>query len=660
MRRPWGVGLLALCVGLGALAPPAPAAPSRPADLSVVGGEGWHADNRFSLTWSAPPSGEPPPTAVHYRVSDAIGTVLRQGRQSWFETAIGPLEAGRTPGAYTAEVWFEDATGVQGPAAAVPLRFDDARPSGVSLGPVPDWIGRPDLPLRVRLGHPGQPLPLSGIRGYAAADDANPSGSACRAADRCDLTETTLIGGIGDDELAITEPPEGTSHLHVVAVSGAGMTSAASHATLHVDTVDPVTRIAGVPPSWTNRAVGLEAVASDATSGMDATGHGPPPFVAIRVDDGAPAIALGHSVATNVIGEGAHRVAYYARDAAGNADDGATVGGVRDPEPEAAWVRIDRTPPRVVFPNSQDPADPELIRAPIADPLSGPDPARGWIGVRRAGGGKAYERLRAAPATNGELRARWDSDSMPLGDYEFAALAYDTAGNSTLTTTRADGSPMVLANPLKTTTKLSGAFRRALGRTIRYARRVQVHGRLIAGVHTPLAGAPVRVIERFDPGAHQAIHDSTVRTDSVGRFSFRTPRGPSRTIELVYPGSRTLTRSSARALRLRVRGRVHLRTSSGSAVVGGRPLVFRGRVMAAPGTIPEDGMPVRLQFRLGHSPWSAFRTIQADRRGRFRYAYRFSNDDSRGARFQFRAYIPAQDNWPYEPAGSRPVIVRGR
>jgi hypothetical protein len=52
--------------------------------------------------------------------------------------------------------------------------------------------------------------------------------------------------------------------------------------------------------------------------------------------------------------------------------------------------------------------------------------------------------------------------------------------------------------------------------------------------------------------------------------------------------------------------------------------------------------------------------VQTDPRGRFRYAYSFSDDDSRGVRFQFRAFAPAQDGWPYEPAGSRPVVVTGR
>lgn len=659
MRRAWTAALLALCAGLGAHAVPAAAAPPRPANLSVVGGEGWHADRRFSLTWDAPAAAGLP-AAVGYRVSDEAGHVIREGRQSWFEDRLGPLEVAHAPGAYTAEVWFEDAAGAQGPAASVPLRFDDTRPEGVSLGPIPAWIGRADLPLRVDLGHPADPLPPAGIRGYAAAVDDDPSGRPCRVADRCEMTETTLRGGLGDDRLTIAEPPEGLSYLHVAAVSQSGVASPASHAALHVDTVDPVTQLAGVPPGWTNRGVELEATAGDSASGMAATDGGPRPFTAIRVDEGAPAVAFGDRVSAGVIGEGAHRVAYYARDAAGNVDDGASAGGIQDDAPQVAWVRIDRTPPHAAFPDSQDPRDPELIRVAIADPLAGPDPSRGWIGVRPAGSGDAYRRLPAAAPASGELRARWDSDGTPPGSYEFAALAYDAAGNSTLTTSRADGSPMVLANPLKATTKLSGAFRRGRSRTVRYARRVRIHGRLIAGVHTPLAGAPVRVLERLDPGAHPATRESTLRTDAAGRFSFRTPRGPSRTIELAYPGSRTLARSAAPALRLRVGGRVGLRTSSATAAVGGRPLVFRGRVLDSAGAIPKDGMPVRLQFRLGRSPWSAFRTIQTDGRGRFRYAYRFSDDDSRGARFQFRAYVPAQDDWPYEPAGSRPVIVAGK
>ena len=52
--------------------------------------------------------------------------------------------------------------------------------------------------------------------------------------------------------------------------------------------------------------------------------------------------------------------------------------------------------------------------------------------------------------------------------------------------------------------------------------------------------------------------------------------------------------------------------------------------------------------------------MQTDAHGHFRYPYAFSDDDSRGVRFQFRAFAPAQAGWPYEPAASRPVAVTGR
>lgn len=655
------LGPSAVAAALLASAPTAPANPPFPTALNVIGGVGWHAENNFSLSWASPPPSSPPLVAALYRIRDPHGTTLSEGRQNEPEEGTGGLLVPKVPGTYSAEVWFEDAAGEQGPAATVPLHFDDTRPSAIATGQVPEWIGRTAFPLRVRLGHPSGPLPLSGIRGYAGTVDSNPSGSPCSKPDRCSETETTLAGGAEDDELTIATLPEGTSYLHVVAVSGAGMKSPTSgQAALRVDATDPLTRLSGAPADWTSRPVELTASAVDDGSGMSPGGPGSAPFTAIQVDDGVPAIGLGQSVTTNVISEGAHRIAYYARDVAGNVDDGAGGNGVSNHAPRTAWVRIDRTPPDIGFANSQDPGDPDLIRARVVDPLSGPDPKRGWIGIRLAGSDDPFEPLPRAPAPSGELRAHWESDAHPKGTYELRAIGYDAAGNATATTRRANGMPMVLTNPLKATTKLRAAFRRpGSGRIVPYGRSVLVHGRLTTGLSTALDGRPVRVVERFASGAHPAARVSTVTTGPTGSFSIRTPPGPSRTIELAFGGSPILARSTAQTLQLRVRGRVRLRASAGSAQVGGKPLILSGRIAAPAGTFATDGMPVQLQFRLGHAPWSEFRTVQTDSRGRFRYAYSFSDDDSRGARFQFRAYVPAQESWPYEPAASRPVIVRG-
>jgi hypothetical protein len=664
VRRGLAFLLASIAIVLAWTVAEAEAIPPRPADLQVVGGgNAWHADNDFELKWVIPPTGSGQPlVATHYRLRDPDGDVLSGQRIGWVSDGIAALTVPKVPGAYGFEVWFEDSAGSQGPAASEQLRFDDVRPTSIAPDPVTGWIGRTDFPLRLRLGQPSGPFPLSGIRGYAVAIDTSPLNAPCAAGDRCSETETTLRGGAENNTVAINALPDGTSYLHAVAVSGSGMKSPVSgHAFLRVDTTDPVTSLSGAPKGWTNRAAWLVASAADSGSGMAPVGDGPPPFTAIRIDGEPATVERAGPVAAVVINEGVHQVAYYARDAAGNVDDGGGRNGRDNPVPQRAVVRIDRTPPDLAFANSQNPGDPELLRIGIVDSLAGPDSSRGQIGVRRVGSGDRFEPLPLARSSAVELRARWDSDSYPAGDYEFRAVGYDAAGNSAETTRHRNGSPMVLSNPLKATTALSVRFHgNGVQRTVPYGRRVLLSGRLTSGRRTPLRGKPVRVVERFLAGAQAATRTSTAITGADGSFSIRTAPGPSRTIAVAFDGSSTLGRSAGPVLQLGVRSRLQLRASAAVATIGGPPLVFRGRLAASREAIPPTGRPVQLQFRLPGLPWAEFRTVQTDSRGRFRYAYRFSDDDSRGARFQFRAYAPAQEGWPYEPGGSQPVLVRGR
>jgi hypothetical protein len=659
------LGLILL--GLIATWPPcvvsqAHASPPQPTDLQVVGGAfAWNADNRFELKWVNPPGGSLPLAATHYRIRDPQGKVLNESRIGSLSEGIAGLTLPRVPGAYRFEVWLEDAAGNEGPAASEQLRFDNVRPASVEPESVAHWISRAEFPLRVRLGYPDGPPPLSGIRGYAAM--IGPASSTpCAAVDRCTVAEVTLHNGAADNAMRIGMLPEGTNYLHAVAVSGSGMKSPTSgRTTLRVDTTDPITLLSGVPKGWTNRAVWLMASATDAGSGMELAGGGPPPFTAIRLDGGPPATASGGHTAASVIDEGIHRVAYYARDLAGNLNDGGGSNGIANRAPQTAVVRIDRTPPHVAFTNFQNPNEPELLRVRIGDSLSGADSTQGQISLRRAGSSDRFEPLPTARSLTGELRARWDSDSYPPGNYEFRAIGYDTAGNAAVSVRRRNGSSMILSNPLKATTALRVRFHsQALRRTVPYGRRVLLSGSLIGGRRAPLRDKQVRIVERFLTGAHPAMHVSTAMTGSNGSFSMRTTAGPSRTIAVTFDGGPTLGRSASPILELGVRSRVQLRASATTAKIGGPPLIFRGRLVAPRGAIPPTGRLVQLQFRLADLPWAEFRTVQTDSRGRFRYAYRFSDDDSHGARFQFRAYAPAQEGWPYEPGGSRPLLVRGR
>lgn len=678
---------VALATSTGGVVPAADAAPLPPADLHVLGGDGWRADPGFDLEWTNPAPGDAPLLATHYRVRDPQGAEISAGRLDRVSESVAGLAVADAPGVYSAEVWLEDTTGAEGAAASVPVRFDDAVPPTVGVAAMPGWVGRTSFPLRIALGPPLGSPPLAGIRGYAVAIDSVADGAPCAMTGRCSEAETTLPGG-AQGTLEIATLPAGIRHLHVATVSGSGLSSTAAHTTLRIDATDPVTRLAGVPRGWTNRPVALTALAVDDGAGMRHDGQGPAPLTAIRVDGGAPRSAPGSAVGTVVIGEGRHTVAHYARDAAGNVNDGGGANGSANRAPAIAVVRIDRSAPRAAFAASQPAGDPDLIRLRVADPLSGPDLTRGRIEARPAGSGDPFRPLPSAPPGRAELRARWDSDTMPAGIYELRAIAYDMAGNATIARRRRNGTAMLLSSPLKRPTALLAGFggrkltwhrctrrrgrrrcrretiasfdRRPAGRTVPYGRGVRLGGRLTSATGEPVVGAAVQLTERFAKASGAGSRTSTARTGPDGVFLARLAPGPSRVVAVGFAGDRRLVRAVARNLRLRVRSRVRMRASTRVAAVGGDPLVFRGRVAALPGGIPGDGLSVQLQFRLPGLPWTEFRTARTDERGRFRYAYRFSDDDSRGARFLFRAHVPAQGEWPYEPGSSRPLAVRGR
>jgi hypothetical protein len=171
---------------------------------------------------------------------------------------------------------------------------------------------------------------------------------------------------------------------------------------------------------------------------------------------------------------------------------------------------------------------------------------------------------------------------------------------------------------------------------------------------------PILVRERFAAGSHPAERMTTALTGSRGRFALRLRPGPSRTVEASFAGTLTLTRSRARPNRVRTASGEARSATAPAARIGGRPILFRGVVRTRGATIPPDGKTVHLQFRLPAVPWTDFRTLVTDSRGRFRYAYAFTDPASREVRFEFRAVAAAQSAWPYLPAASRAIAVTGR
>ncbi|MET0559794.1 MAG: hypothetical protein ABW065_14180 [Solirubrobacterales bacterium] len=626
-------------------------APTRVANLRLAGGSGWHADNSFRLDWdleAAP--GAVPIAAIHYRVR------YPDGRDAVAERTLPRVlrvESIHLPadGAYTAEVWAVDANGLSSARASIAVLLDQARPGTTRPLPPSGWIAG-EAATHLRLSHPEGPEPPSGLRGYAISIDADPAGTPCAGVGRCSDPETDLRGGIGDDSLVLAGLPEGHLFIHAVAVSGSGMSSeAVGTAPIWVDATAPRVSLAGVPSGWVIGPTAILADASDGLSGM--TADGPlGPFTSIAIDGGTPTVAAGGSARVLVSGNGIHRVEVRARDAAGNLS-------VRAGNPPlTATVKIDGTPPSVAFANRPDPEDPERVEALAADTLSGVSGRRGTIAVRPA---RSRQRFAPLPTSveSGRLLARWDPDAHPTGSYEFQATAYDEAGNSASTVLRGNGTRMTVVSSEKSRTSLHAGFGRRFAASLETpcGHGAELSGSLTTANGSPLAGEEVVLAEALDGGTATA-RTRSLRTAADGSFTAQLGPGPSRRLLLTFAGSRGRAPSSAPPLRLESRACVTLRASTPQARIGGRPVIFSGRV-GPPGAPPSANVPVALQFRLPGLPWSEFRTVTTNRRGRFRYPYAFADDDSRGAHFQFRAVVAAHDGWPYATGTSRPVAVTG-
>jgi hypothetical protein len=118
--------------------------PDPPKSLAVAGGDGWRANNDFTVTWtSTPPKVGAPVAGAEWDLCPTPTTAgpCTHGSANGADlTSLTHLKL-PAPGAYTLKLWLRDSAGNEDQRLAAPpvtLRYDDASPSLAFLAPDPN------------------------------------------------------------------------------------------------------------------------------------------------------------------------------------------------------------------------------------------------------------------------------------------------------------------------------------------------------------------------------------------------------------------------------------------------------------------------------------------------------------------------------------------
>jgi hypothetical protein len=361
-----------------------------------------------------------------------------------------------------------------------------------------------------------------------------------------------------------------------------------------------------------------------------------------------------------VPGPGDWTLQVWREDAAGNSNPGYASVPVH--------LRYDPVPPLPVF-EPESFADPTRVSVAVLDAHSGL--AGGEIEMRRQG----TSTWTALPTRRevARLTTRIDDSKFAAGIYELRSRAVDAAGNEATTQRRSDGSPMILTLPLRFDAVMRTGFvrsrtvrkvirrhgrRRAVHRHVRrlvpvirarVGRRLRIRGSIRNPDGQPIGGAPIYVYSTT--GVLPSTLAGFVVSDPAGKFSYIARASSNRQLSFVYPGA-ALIRPTQNVLRLSVPASSSI-SANRRRVRNGRSVLFRGGIRTRP--VPAIGKLVEMQaFFRGR--WRTFSTLRTDRRGRWRFRYRFGA--TRGTvRYRFRVVMPSEGGYPFGTGRSRVVKV---
>ena len=262
-----------------------------------------------------------------------------------------------------------------------------------------------------------------------------------------------------------------------------------------------------------------------------------------------------------------------------------------------------------------------------------------------------------------------NTDLLTAGQHSLELIVEDAAGNQTIAyngTITTSGPPQVGVNG-----SLSGlgphvangdpcageALELAVNGkrrppVVTYGKPVTVRGVLHCGT-VPIRGASVTI--KTIGGPSSAAINTSVETALDGSLTYKVPVGPDRRVEFSYtaysndPGP-SATATAAIKIRPRIKLRITPRLSSNR-----HSIHWTGTVAGGP--YPPQGVTLDVEVKEGRK-WRIFGEVVANRKGRFRYRYRFHATEEPST-YIFRVALPhsGSGGYPFTPGASNTVGV---
>jgi hypothetical protein len=685
-------------------------APAEPVSPSVVGGEGWHNVDGFTVNWTNPPSAAPIERATYELCkSDGSGCITGSATGTGVHQ-ISNVRVGQ-PGDYTIRVWLTDAAENESPAKTAPLhlKFDNVPPAQAAPQHRNGWVSASEAKSFDQEIDPpvGGAPPVSGIAGYAVTSDGSVPGWETN-------TRASDADNVGHRHLE--NLPEGVTTVRARAISGSGVGSPDVGSTdIHVDLSAPHVTVEGQPEPnrWSQRAAALRFTAvedglSGMASGPDDRGAESGGFIELSVDGAAAQRRVGPrrdldkdgilefvptaTIDLPITADGLHAVSYRAVDVAGNEGAEKSVG-----------FKIDQTPPELAVFEAQQQSDPQLVTVAASDRTSGLADG-GRIQLRRIEPNRgAWITLRTTRQDD-RYYAHLENATLPEGDYQFRATIPDQAGNEATAVNDREGREEVLhitptqVGPYPTgsggsvtpptslgdpqdakatvdTVIAAAAVQKTVTRKkcksrsrgkkctrvtqslvhdlrVGFGKRAMVKGRLTTSAGTGIAGAEITVLARPAMAGGTYTAEGTVRTNGTGEFAYTAPVGPGRALDFHFRGDDTYKHADDQVT-LRVPASVSIKVNR-HTVRNGKRVRFTGRLQGKP--YPPKGKILDLQAFYRHR-WRTFATPRAALNGKWTYNYRFQA--TRGTvLYKFRVRVRATSDYPYELGYSKATDVR--